>query len=69
VTSGAESIIPPLEYFTNVMDLTLEQAESIVAAAKANKDQQMTIDATQQNGGQLPPTPKQPANPGTGAAA
>lgn len=67
VTSGAESIIPPLEFFTNVLEIPLDQAQAIIKAAKANADSQMTTVNPQPNNTAM--QPKQPANPGSAAAA
>jgi len=79
ISSGSEVAIPPLEFWTNIMGMTLDQAVSIVEAAKKNADKMTTVDqnppaptsaqqGTKGNPDQNPGPPK-PANPGSAAAA
>jgi len=44
VTSGAETIIPPLEFFTYVLEMPLEQAKQIMEAATKNASDPSTED-------------------------
>lgn len=56
VTSGAEVVFPPKKFFTMVMGLTDEQADSVVKEAKAQGKKFMTKQVWQQEAGNTPGT-------------